>query len=214
MKAFRIAAGASELLDPMSTHWQKASSATLGMVPAPLGMVAEISPYLAIQPMDYGRIDKVDLRALHNREVLCIRLSWTSLCNDRLKDLDTFVDGVAVLFPVAVDTTAVTMGRKGAPVNAWYWKANHAGEPYDVVAEGWGTSERRPGKTSSLAAGSVHADGRWHVVLQRPLSAGPGYVEFTPGRPSKIAIAVWNGTDRERSGRKSFSGEFATFDIE
>lgn len=214
MKAYRIAVSASELLDPMGGHWQKASPETAGMVPAPLGMVGEISPYLAIQPMDYGRIDKVELRALHNREVLSVRLSWASLRNDRLKDLNTFVDGVAVLFPLAGDTTAVTMGRKGAPVNAWYWKANHAAEPYDVVAEGWGSSERRPGKASGLAAGSEHADGRWHVVLQRALSAGPDYVEFTPGRPSRIAIAVWNGTDRERSGRKSFSGEFTTFDIE
>lgn len=214
MKAYRIAASASELLDPTGAHWQKASAETAGMVPAPLGMVADISPYLAIQPMDYGRIDKVELRALHNREVLSVRLSWASLRNDRLKDLNTFVDGVAVLFPLAGDTTAVTMGRKGAPVNAWYWKANHAAEPYDVVAEGWGSSERRPGKASGLAAGSVHADGRWSVVLQRALSAGPGYVEFVPGSPSRIAIAVWNGTDRERSGRKSFSGEFNAFEIE
>lgn len=214
MKAYRIGASASELLDPAAAYWQKASPATARMVPAPLGMVAEISPYLAAQPMDYGRIDRVELRALHNGEVLSIRLSWESLRNDRLKDLDSFVDAVAVLFPLAGATTAVTMGRPGAPVNAWYWKANHAAEPYEVMAEGWGSSERRPGKASGLAAGSVHADGHWHVVLQRALSAGPGYVEFTPGQPSGIAIAVWNGTDRERSGRKSFSGEFTTFEIE
>lgn len=214
MKAYRVRASRAELLDPQGAHWKNAAVETAAMVPAPLGMVAEISPYLAAQPADYGRIDKVQLSALHNDEALSIRLSWKSARNDTLKDLNSFVDAVAVLFPLAADAPAVTMGRKGAPVNAWYWKANHAEAPYDVVAEGWGSSERRPGKASGLAARAVHADGAWTVVLQRALSAGPGHVEFTAGKPSGIALAAWSGTDRERSGRKSFSGEFTTFDIE
>lgn len=214
MKAYRVTASSTELLDPQGSIWKTAAVETASMVPAPLGMVAEISPYLAAQPADYGRIDQVQLGALHNNEVLSIRLSWKNARNDTLKDLNSFVDAVAVLFPLSGDAPAVTMGRKGAPVNAWYWKANHAETPYEVMAEGWGSSERRPGKASGLVARAVHADGKWTVVLQRALSAGQDHVEFTAGMPSRIALAVWNGTDRERSGRKSFSGEFTVFDIE
>ena len=38
-------------------------------------------------------------------------------------DLDSFVDGVAVMFPTVSGASAVTMGATGKPVNAWYWKA-------------------------------------------------------------------------------------------
>lgn len=214
MKAYRVAATNADLLDPKHAVWAKTTAETVELAPTPLAaMVGEISPFLAADSLDHGRIESLRVKAAHNGEVIAVRLSWTSEQHATLKDLNQFVDGAAVLFPLSEAANAVTMGGKGAPVNGWYWKANHPVDPYDVIAEGFGSSERRAGKLSHLASRAVYADGAWTVVLHRPLSLGRDHVEFVPGRASKIAFALWDGGNRERSGRKSFSGEFVDFDI-
>jgi ethylbenzene hydroxylase subunit gamma/complex iron-sulfur molybdoenzyme family reductase subunit gamma len=131
---------------------------------------------------------------------------------DKIRDLDEFTDGVAVLFPLAKDANAITMGSPGKPTNAWYWNAGKQ-EPYDVVAQGFGSSERRSARTSGLAATSKFANGRWNVIFRRPLSGSQSSVRFIPGKTSGIAFAVWSGDNQERSGRKSFSGDFMPFEI-
>ena len=40
-----------------------------------------------------------------------------------------------------------------------------------------------------------------------------GRLRLEPGGSTKIAFAVWSGGNAERSGRKSFSGEFVDFEI-
>lgn len=213
MKAYRIAASNAELLNPSSAKWGNVAAETVSLAPTPLAvMVGSVSPFLAMDSTDHGKIESVRVSAAHNGEVLAIRLSWTCGRHDSIKDLNEFVDGTAVLFPMSAAANAVTMGGKGAPVNAWYWKANH--QPYDVIAEGFGSSERRSAKISGLAAKGEYADGAWTVVLRRPLSAGRGHARFVPGKSSKIALAVWDGGNLERSGRKSFSGEFVALEIE
>lgn len=215
MKAYRIPASNAELLDPRSAKWQKVPAETVTLAPTPIAALAgEVSPFLAVDSTDHGKIDRVDVSIAHNGESLAIRLSWKCEKHDAIKDLDQFVDGTAVLFPMSDAANAVTMGAKGAPVNAWYWKANHPRDPYDVIAEGFGSSERRSPKVSGLTSAADYANGAWTVVLCRPLSAGRGHVRFIPGKPSRIAMAVWDGGNLERSGRKSFSGEFVTLDIE
>jgi len=215
MKAYRISANDAELLDPHNVKWQKVSVETVTLAPTPIAALAgDVSPFLAVDSTDHGKIDRVDVGIAHNGKSLAIRLSWKCEKHDAIKDLDQFVDGTAVLFPMSDAANAVTMGAKGAPVNAWFWKANHPQDPYDVIAEGFGSSERRSGKVSGLMSKSDYADGKWTVVLCRPMTAGRGLVRFIPGKPARIAMAVWDGGNLERSGRKSFSGEFVTLDIE
>lgn len=215
MKAYRIAASNAELLDPGSVKWKTVPVETVTLAPTPIAALAgEVSPFLAVDSTDHGRINSANVSIAHNGESLAIRLSWKSDKHDTIRDLNEFVDGTAVLFPLSAAANAVTMGAKGAPVNAWYWKANHAQEPYDVIAEGFGSSERRSAKVSGLMSRATYADGAWTVVLCRPLTAGRGHVRFIPGKSTRIAMAVWDGGNLERSGRKSFSGEFVTLDIE
>lgn len=215
MKAYRIAASNAELLDPRGAKWGNVPAETITLAPTPIAALAgKVSPFLAVDSTDHGKIDSVRVSIAHNGEALAVRLSWTCGRHDAIKDLNEFVDGTAVLFPMSAAANAVTMGAKGAPVNAWYWKANHPQEPYDVIAEGFGSSERRSAKISGLMSKADYADGAWTVVLCRPLSAGRGHARFIPGKPSRIAMAVWDGGNLERSGRKSFSGEFVTLDIQ
>ncbi|WP_372724718.1 ethylbenzene dehydrogenase-related protein [Immundisolibacter sp.] len=210
MEIKRVAADAAALLDPANAVWQQATAQDFPMVPTPLKnnpAIEAISPFIA-QSTDHGVIHGLTAAGLHNGTVLALRLSWASEQHDTIADLDQFVDGVAVMFPLTAKASAVTMGSPGEPVNAWYWKADKAEQPFDVVAEGYGTSERRSGKDARLVSKSLYQGGRWHVVLQRPLDIGNTHAQFQPGTPTKLAFGVWDGGNRERAGRKSFSGDF------
>lgn len=210
MEIRRVAADAAALLDPVNTVWQQAAGQGFPMVPTPLKnnpAIEAVSPFIA-RSTDHGVIRGLTAAGLHNGRVLALRLSWASDKHDTIADLDQFVDGVAVMFPLSSRASAVTMGSPGEPVNAWYWKADRADQPFDVVAEGYGTSTRRTGKDAQLVSKAIHKDGRWHVVLERPLRVGNQYAQFEPGTPTRLAFGVWSGGNRERAGRKSFSGEF------
>lgn len=212
MKAKRIEGSNDALLDLDSAVWSGAENTAFEMFPTPLAMVQEVSPFLAMS-QDHGVIKRLEAAALHNGSMLAVRLKWVAQKHDKVVDLDSFVDGVGVLFPVGRGAPAMTMGAKGKPVNAWYWKAN-AKEPMEVVAEGFATVRRMKDKAGSdLQAVAQHRSGEWNVILRRSLTAGNGLVKFQPGGSSKIAFSVWNGGNAERSGRKSFSGDFVDFEI-
>ena len=112
------------------------------------------------------------------------------------------------MFPTVAGVSAVTMGAAGKPVNAWYWRADKA-KPYEVLAQGFRFVERQKDNAGSdLAVAADYADGYWSVVFRRSLGARNGLVRFAPGKQSGIAFAVWAGANKERSGRKAFSGDF------
>jgi complex iron-sulfur molybdoenzyme family reductase subunit gamma len=46
-------------------------------------------------------------------------------------------------------------------------------------------------------------DGRWAVVMTRPLAIDPnGGVSLAPGARASMALAVWDGSKRDRDGKK------------
>lgn len=213
MKAKRIKVSDEALFDLDSPAWAGAEVERFPMFPTPLAMVKETSAFLALS-QDHGQVENLEVAALHNGGMVAIRLKWAADKHDQLLGVDTFVDGVAVLFPLARGASAMTMGSPTKPANAWYWKANED-TPYEVVARGFGSVQRLKGaQASDLKAVAQHRDGHWQVVLRRSMAAGDGLVKLMPGRGSKIAFAVWDGGNAERSGRKSFSGDFMDFEIQ
>ena len=216
MKISRVNASAATMLDPTAGVWNEVVADRFAMVPTPLRgnpAIKAISPFIE-RSTDHGTIKQLVAAGMHNGTEVALRLSWECEKNSEIVDLDQFVDGVAVMFPLGAGASAVTMGAEGDPVNAWYWKANSAAVGFDVVAEGYGTSQRRPGADTDLTCEAVHDGTSWHVVFRRPLDKGNEYTQFGPGNPHKIAFGVWDGGNRERAGRKSFSGEFMLIEIE
>ena len=212
MEAFKVTASDDALLDAASSVWKQAASARIDMIPAPLEMVEEVSAFLA-RSQGHGVVKRLDAAALHNSRTLALRLSWQSERNAEIRDLNQFVDGAAVLFPLAPGANAVTMGAAGEPVNGWFWRANRD-LPHEVVAEGFGAVRRlAKGDGGGLAARATHGEGRWTVIFRRPMAGVHGQAPFTAGRKTGIAFAVWNGANAERSGRKSFSGDFVDFSV-
>jgi len=214
LKVDRVAATSQKLLDVDGAAWAGLARHGIDLVPAPVTIAAGVSGQMALSQR-HGKVRRVEARMAHNGETLSVRLSWQDAQkDDRIADLDRFSDGAAVMFPLLEDANPVTMGDEQKPVNAWLWKADRE-EPFDVVARGFSTSQRRPASTSQLATHALHRAGEWHLVFQRPLELGSGeFVRFAPGQPAKIAFAVWEGSNADRAGQKAISGAFIDLELE
>ena len=216
MKVQYINIKSAQLTDPMASGWNKVASKEFDLMPAPLGMVKDLSPFLALSE-DHGKTKNIRVQVMHNGKELSIRLSWPdSSKNDGIVDLDEFSDGVAVMFPLTSGANAITMGDAKNPVNAWFWKAD-AEQPYDIIAHGYSTSKRRSGAHFGLTVKSVHENGRWTVVFQRVLRSHlitDKQVSFAPNKTLGLAFAVWDGANKDRSGKKALLPTWEPLEIE
>jgi len=215
MKIVRVSDSAADLLQPDGAPWRALPALELAMVPTPLygnPAIEHVSPFLA-QSTDHGTLRQLAVRAAHNGSVLAVHLTWAAAGHSRLVDLDEFVDGAAVMFPLDAAASALTMGAPGQRVNAWYWKADQPEVGIDVTAEGYGTSVRHGGTERAVTAAALHRDGRWQLVLGRAMNADAQRAAFVAGGATRIAFALWDGGNRERAGRKSFSGDFMPAEI-
>jgi ethylbenzene hydroxylase subunit gamma/complex iron-sulfur molybdoenzyme family reductase subunit gamma len=212
MKAHRLRGDSQDLADLGGRFWGSAPSTTVELAPAPLVRVALVSPQMSTRD-DHGSVRSLQVQAAHDGAQLAFRLVWRMLEPHTIGDLDQFADAVAIMFPMHPEASAITMGAKNRPVNAWYWRAGNAG-PFDVYAEGLGTSLRRDAAETGLAARSRHVDGEWTVVLMRPLAVAAEAVLFEPGLRSSVAFSVWDGGNAERAAYKSSSLVFSDFELE
>jgi hypothetical protein len=105
---------------------------------------------------------------------------------------DRFFDAAAVMFPTkpGAATPSLQMGDTDDPVQIYYWNA--ARGPLLMEAAGRGTT-RRTGAT--FAAHAAYEKGHWTVALELP--------DLPAGTP--LAFALWNGSQKDRDGRKYFS---------
>lgn len=215
LRAYRLpAGGGAEWIDPAAGAWAQCGSEVVTLTPAPVALVSAVSPYVA-GSTGHGRVPQVEARAAHDGKDVWLRLAWPDATrDDRLVDLDRFADAAAVLFPLVDGADPFLMGAPGKPVNAWLWRADTPA-PFDVFAEGYATSRRRPATKSGLAARARHDGQGWAVVFQRPLAAADsGCVTLAPGTPAQVAFAIWDGAARDRSAQKAVSAGLLPLEIE
>jgi DMSO reductase family type II enzyme heme b subunit len=75
-----------------------------------------------------------------------------------------------------------------------------------LQAKGFGTLTMRPRVSQAVSASGSWKDGRWTVVLRRPLQVQNGSgIELAPGENLSIAFAVWDGSAGDRNGQKLVS---------
>jgi DMSO reductase family type II enzyme heme b subunit len=200
-------------MDPEAAEWGGAETTDLGLQPTPLTAQPSIYVQKKWKDIPYGMTTGISVRALHNGDGIYFWLSWQDdTGDDAIRDTDQFGDAAAVMFPVQEDAPLQSMGSPQQMINVWLWRADLE-SAYSVVSKGIGTTKRtsEPG----MAGGGRFADGRWTVVLGRPMSAeGQGHVWLAPRITKKVAFAVWQGSNLERGGLKAATLEWQPLEIE
>src|SRR5581483_510345 len=158
-------------------------------------------------------IPSVDIRTARAGGKLLVQLSWRDPTRDaialaevsttppepRFRKVQTeaddrFFDAAAVMLPSRSGTGAIApslqMGDAEQPVEIYYWNATRG--PMLMQAQGRGTT-RRTGQ--DFPANGTYQGGQWDVIFELPdLPAN-----------TTVAFAVWNGSQKDRDGRKYFS---------
>jgi len=76
----------------------------------------------------------------------------------------------------------------------------------EAMAKGLGSLTSQPPALQRVQANGVWQDGRWQVVLRRPLTPkDEGDLPLRPGQPVSVAFAVWDGHAADRNGQKNVS---------
>ncbi len=157
-------------------------------------------------------ISALDVRCMRVQDKFIMQLSWRDPTRDqtalaevpntppetRFRKVqseadDRFFDAAAVMVPSRTDAEiapSLQMGDADHPVQIYYWNATRGAMLME--ADGRSTT-RRTGQ--SFPANGAYQNGQWSVTLELP-SLRPGTL---------VAFAVWNGTQKDRDGRKYFS---------
>jgi DMSO reductase family type II enzyme heme b subunit len=215
MKAPRVDAPASELLDAAGSAWRKAPLERFALTATPL--VMQPSGYIQAKwkTLTHGAIAEIEAATLHNGKELYFRLEWRDQTNDgRPDDMADFPDQAAVMMPIKDDAPMMEMGTPAQPVNMWLWRGDLE-TPHYVTATGRGTTVRH--RESPLVARAAWREGgRWQLVIARPfhvsLPAGD-VVPLAPGVTHKCTFAVWQGSGKERGGLKAYQPRWQPLEI-
>ncbi|GJL77891.1 MAG: hypothetical protein NPINA01_08800 [Nitrospinaceae bacterium] len=147
-----------------------------------------------------------------------------------------FTDQAAVMFPLEPGEEAplITMGSENQVVNIWQWKAawekdmkdgkNKRSREKENFSPSSGTSVIGPERDSpvedlnaegfstltiqdeqNVQGKGVWKDNRWRVVFRRPLTNSDSADAQFKGA-TQMAVAVWNGANKERNGQKGIIG--------
>ncbi len=209
MRIPHTAAAATELGTLDAPAWRKAPRLRIELIATPLAM--QPSPFIVNTWRDrpYGNTGSLAFSALHNGDLLALRLDWADPDADLGQgDNDRFADGAAVMFPLKDDAPLFLMGSPEQPVSIWHWRADRATTARGNVASGLGTS--RVTRNVEIATSAQHRDGRWQLIFLRKLAAGDARrsAQFARGATARIAFAVWQGGNGERAGLKSVSPQW------
>lgn len=122
---------------------------------------------------------------------------------------DLWVD----LYPFATPTPPYTvppLANLSREYVAGWAAGNPLSQPFkvtpveDLIAEGFGTLTHQ--SHQDVIGKGVWSEGTWKVVFSRPMATvDHNDAQFQPGTSKFVALAVWDGGNREVDGRKSFS---------
>lgn len=183
----------AELADPGATAWQDIGAVNVALASAPA----------SVPDASDTSVDSMAVKAAVTDDRLYIRLGWAdATADEEITHVRSFADAAAVQLPVNTTTRPqIAMGSTRSPVNVWYWTP--AGGAEELLAGGPGTTTQLDSGTMRTSA--THTEGRWQVVFSRELAAGEDRTTIRTDSDLDVALAVWNGSNMERSGQKAVS---------
>jgi complex iron-sulfur molybdoenzyme family reductase subunit gamma len=197
------------VLQPDAALWQAAKPETVELKGTPLDMQPSGAIKASWAKKKIGAVQVVQVAAIHDGERIAFRVEWSDpIAHREITDDTPFPDGCGILFPTVQFAPMAVMGAVGMAVNAWYWRADENGRGRHLLAEGLGTT--RLIDEELVRGNGVHENGRWHVVITRPLRVKIGSekpAQLEPGQSTGFGVAVWEGGHGERAGLKAISGD-------
>lgn len=179
---------------PTGAAWATAPPVNVPMASAPSG----------VPNASDTSVEALQVQSVRTDQRFYLRLSWRDATADRNASAPRrFLDAAAVQFPVNTSARPpISMGSSRNMVNVWYWSADGTSE--ELLAGGPGTTTAFDG--SQVRTATSYDDGRWTVVMSRSLSSeAANRTSLAADHDVDVAFAVWNGSNLERSGRKSVS---------
>jgi len=197
-------AGAEALLGGDVTSWNQAQGKKVSLNRTP-------PLYETDEPAE-SDIPVLEVGSVRAADKLYVRLAWndstrnaaalptvpdsppeTRFLKVQTEAEDRFFDAAAVMLPVQSSgdiNPSLQMGDASHPVRIYYW--NSVRGAMLMEAHGRGTTKRTG---QGFPARGTYQGGRWTVTFELPPQAS--------GTP--VAFAVWNGSQKDRDGRKYFS---------
>ncbi len=180
-------------------------------------------------------VTSILVRSVHNGQKVAFYLTWEDRTkNDRITP-GTFRDSAALGLALGDAPAFFCMGQLDHYVNIWQWKADwqtdidlrasldHRTDQPGAIRR-FETIPRRVSSVEALLGGgfstltptqyqgrvqgkALWKDGRWHVVMTRPVETTDQENEapLGPGRAQALVLAVWDGGIQERNGQKAVS---------
>ena len=162
--------------------------------------------------------DSVQTKVVINSTQIAFRFEWKDAePNEKVFVTTDFVDGIALQFVprgMPQDFVGIPffgMGDEKEKVHIWNWKATakkldsgngKQNRPVSVLeAYGFGTLEDQPDAAQTVDAAGTWQDGKWIVVLRQDLKDS----SFSAYESIPVAVAAWDGSERDRAGQKSVS---------
>ncbi|MBI4874467.1 MAG: hypothetical protein HY822_07530 [Acidobacteria bacterium] len=194
MKTIPVAqAGAGGAWDPAAPLWKSVPAVAVALQRTPLLFPTDAPAALEIA--------SVQVRMARVPGGTVVRLEWEDKTEDAGKPaqaVDRFPDTCAIMIPAsgaAEVNPSLQMGDAAHPVRIYFYDSTRGAAVME--ASGRETTKR------TGATFPVHAQrlaGKWAVALHLP--------EMAAGTP--IAVAIWNGAQQDRDGRKYFSVWYKT----
>ena len=204
------------VLQPDAALWRAQKPETVKLKGTPLDMQPTGAIKIAWANKKIGAVESLLLAAIHDGERIAFRLEWSDpVANLEIGDTTDFPDGCGILLPSVEFAPMAVMGAVGMAVNAWYWRADDNGRGRQLLAEGLGTT--RIVDEELVRGNGVYENGRWHVVITRPLKvqSSESLAQLEPGQSTGFGVAIWEGSQGERAGIKAISGDnWIKLDIE
>jgi hypothetical protein len=202
-------ADVAQAADPLAAVWKTA--------PVVLVALQRTPPLYATDAPAALEIPEVQVQVVTGAGKSVVRLEWQDPTQDATAlppavktwqsesqvaqsgATDRFFDACAVMVPVRSGGgdlfPSLQMGDAQHRVQIYFYDMTRGAAVLDASGR---STTRRTGQT--FPARSLYAGRRWQVTLELP--------ELVPGVP--LAVAVWNGRQQDRDGRKYFSVWYPT----
>ena len=123
------------------------------------------------------------------------------------RQLQTFRDAIALQFPVKLPEGTKKphffRGDSSNPVHLWRWRSDLAEVTAveEANARGWKQPAKTQPKDQQQVAATANWDqGRWSVIMRRPLLTGDrNDIQFVKGRFIPLALNAWDGSNGEHA---------------